>query len=76
MVYKVVPKSPHPLISYLDHCLHNEYEFEGKILLENQSEIIFTNKTRFKIYGEDYAYIELTNPDACIKISSIIGVVK
>jgi len=76
MVYKVHPNGVNPLISYLDEIVHSTKEVEGKILLENQSDIIITNKTRFKIYGMEYEYIELTNPDACIKISSIIGVIK
>lgn len=74
MVYKVTPKSENPLITYLDRCVHMDFDFEGKILLDNQSEIIITNKTRFKIYGD---YIKLTNPsypNACIKIANIIGV--
>lgn len=79
MVYKITSKlNLNPIISYLDECIHDDYEFEGgKLLLENNNSITITNDTRFEII--DDSYIKLINPvygNAIVKISSIIGVVK
>ena len=75
MVYKVTHKTKNPLITYLNQCLHNTYDFVGKILLDNDESITITNNTNFRIHGDYIELITPSYPNACVKISHIIGVV-
>ena len=75
MVYKVSNKTKNPLIAHLKELLPSNFEFVGKILLDNDESIIITNKTNFRIHGDCIELITPSYPNACVKISHIIGVV-
>lgn len=76
MVHKVTHKIKNPLIQHLKDCINYKDDFVGKILLESNNEtVIFTNNTCFKIYGDYIKLVTPSYPNACLKISSIIGVV-